>query len=300
MVGKISVVINTLNEEKNIERVIRSVSFADEIIVCDMYSDDNTAVIAKRMGAVVLLHKRMGYVEPARNFAISKASHEWILILDADEEVSESLENKIKELINKPGVVTHVEIPRKNIIFGSWIKSSQWWPDTHTRLFKAGSVIWGNKIHSKPKTEGQGLTLSSEERNAIIHHHYTSISQFILRMDRYTSIEAKDLRANGYKFVWTDLITKPLGEFLGRFFANQGFKDGVHGLALGLLQAFSFFVVYLKVWELQGFEKKDLNFKELNSSFRQAGIELDYWLKYGDLPKNQIKRIIHKIKNRLS
>src|SRR5688572_12024024 len=95
----ISVVINTFNEEKNIERAIKSVAWADEILVCDMHSDDNTAIIARKLGATVFLHKRVGFVEPARNFAISKASNDWILILDADEEIPGSLSDKFKEII---------------------------------------------------------------------------------------------------------------------------------------------------------------------------------------------------------
>src|SRR5688572_7980444 len=140
MIGKISVVINTLNEEKSIERAIKSVDFADEILVCDMHSDDNTPLIAKKLGAKVIFHKRAGFVEPARNFAISKAEHEWVFVLDADEEVPDSLKGKLKEVINGSGVTTFVEIPRKNILFGRWMKASMWWPDYNIRFFKKGFV----------------------------------------------------------------------------------------------------------------------------------------------------------------
>lgn len=299
MNGKISVVINTLNEEKNIARAISSVSWADEILVCDMYSDDNTAVISKKLGAKIIFHKRLNFVEPARNFAISKAENEWILVLDPDEEVPDTLEAKLKDIIGKSGVVTHVEIPRKNIIFGKWVKSSMWWPDNNTRFFKKGSVIWGNKIHAKPKASGQGLTLFSEERWAIIHHHYESIGQFVDRMNRYTSVQASELKEEGYEFDWRDLIRKPLSEFLSRFFANRGFEDGLHGLALGLLQAFSHLVVYLKVWELKGFERKDLNFDDIVDISKASGVEMEYWFKYGNLSKNKLKRAYQKAKNKL-
>lgn len=299
MQGKISVVINTFNEEKNIERAIKSVLWADEILVCDMYSDDDTAVIAKKLGAKIIFHKRLSFVEPARNFAISKADNEWILVMDADEEFPDSLEGKLKDIIDKPGVVTHIEIPRKNIIFGKWVRSSMWWPDNNIRFFKQGSVIWGNKIHVKPKTTGQGLTLSAEERWAIIHHHYESIGQFVERMNRYTTVQAKELKEEGYEFDWKDLIRKPLGEFLSRFFANRGFDDGLHGLALGLLQAFSHLVVYLKVWELKEFEKKDINFNDIVEVSRASGVEMEYWLKYGNLSRNKIKRAYQKVKNKL-
>ncbi len=299
MQGKLTVVINTFNEEKNIERAIKSVDFADEIVVCDMYSDDDTAVIAKKLGAKIIFHKRVGFVEPARNLAISQTQGDWVLILDADEEIPDGLKDKIKEIISKDGVVTHVEIPRKNIIFGKALKGAMWWPDYNIRLFKKKSVTWSNKIHSKPKTEGQGLTLSPLENYAIIHHHYSSVSQFIQRMDRYTSVQAKELKESGYEFNWRDLIIKPLGEFLSRFYANRGFEDGLHGLTLSLLQAFSHFVMYLKTWEKEGFESKQLKFEELNNTLKESGKELDHWMKYGNLPKNKIKRVLQKIKNRL-
>jgi glycosyltransferase involved in cell wall biosynthesis len=299
MPGRLSVVINTFNEEKNIERAIKSVGFADEIIVCDMYSDDDTAVIAKKLGAKIIFHKRVGYVEPARNLAISQAGGEWILVLDADEEVPEGLKDKIDEILSRDGVVTYVEVPRKNIIFGKALKGAMWWPDYNIRLFKKEAVTWSSKIHSKPQTRGQGLILSPLESNAIVHNHYSSISQFIQRMDRYTSIQAKELKESGYEFDWKDLITKPLGEFLSRFYANRGFDDGLHGLSLSLLQAFSHLVMYLKTWEKEDFASRPLKFEELNKTFRSSGGEIDHWMKYGNLSSNKLKRVFQKIKNRL-
>ncbi|EKD90466.1 MAG: glycosyl transferase family protein [uncultured bacterium] len=300
MNNKISVVINTFNEEAVLERAIKSVFWADEILVCDMHSDDNSAVLAKKLGAKVILYKKVNFVEPARNFAISKTENEWILILDPDEEVPDGLEGKLREIIDGEGVTTYVEIPRKNIIFGKWVKASQWWPDYNIRFFKKGSVNWSNKIHRSPKTEGQGIKLRSEERWAIIHHHYESVSQFIKRMDRYTDIQARELREEGYDFDWKDLIKKPLSEFLGRYFANRGFEDGLHGLSLSFLQAFSFLVVYLKVWENKGFNDQDIKYDVIKELSYESGKEIDYWLKYGNLSKNPVKRILQKAQNKLS
>lgn len=298
--AKISVVINTFNEEKHIARAIESVKWADEILVCDMYSDDNSAVIAKKLGAKIIFHKRVSFVEPARNFAISRAENDWVLVLDPDEEVPDSLKDKIIEIISKDGVVTHVEIPRLNIIFGKEMKAAMWWPDYNIRLFKKDSVTWGNKIHVKPKTEGQGLTLAPLDNQAIIHHHYETVSQFLTRMDRYTTVQAKELKESGYEFSWKDLISKPLGEFLSRFFANRGFEDGLHGLSLSFLQAFSHLVMYLKVWELKDFPEKRINFDELKAEVQKSGADIDHWLKYGNLSKNKIKRVLQKIKNKLT
>lgn len=279
MAQKVSVVINSLNEEKNIQRAIESAGWADEIIVCDMNSDDKTREIAKKMGAKVFLCAREGFVEPARNFAISKASNEWVLILDADEKIPQTLSNKLKQLAEKSVNANFVEIPRKNIIFGKWMKASMWWPDYQVRFFKKGKVLWNREIHSKPKVSGEGLKLAEREEEAIIHYNYQTISQFLERMNRYTQLEAEELIKRGYKFGWKDLLEKPTNEFLSRFFANKGYNDGLHGLALSLIQAFSFLIVYLKVWEISGFEQEKISLSELKNEAAVQTRSIDYWFK---------------------
>lgn len=276
---KVSVVINTYNEEENIARCLQSVMWAQEIIVCDMYSEDKTVEIAKKMGAKVVFHKKVDYVEPVRNFAISKAQGAWILILDPDEEISESLTDRLKQIALKMEQIDYVRIPRKNIIFNKWMKASGWWPDLNVRFFKKGSVKWKRDIHRPPQVQGVGIDLEPYEKWAIIHHNYQTISQFLERMNRYTSVEAEQLTGEGYKFDWKDLLRKPLDEFLSRFFANKGFEDGIHGLALGLLQAFSFLIVYLKVWQLQGFKESTVEVGEIEEEQKNAGYAMNYWIK---------------------
>ncbi|RJQ27895.1 glycosyltransferase family 2 protein [Candidatus Parcubacteria bacterium] len=296
--GKISVVINTLNEAVLAEQAIRSVSWADEVVICDMHSDDNIKVVAKKLGARVIEHERLDFVEPARNLAIAETTGEWVLVLDPDEEVSDELGVKLKE-ITEDNKISFVEVPRKNIIFGKWMIASFWWPDYNIRFFKKGKVVWSNEIHRRPQTLGEGIKLPDEERYALIHHHYKSISQFINRMDRYTSVQARELVKNGYRFRWSDVVEKPLNEFLGRFFANQGFKDGLHGLTLSLLQAFSFLIVYLKVWEEKRFKEENLDFKDIVMIGKSAGKDIDYWYKYGNLSKNPLKRLVERVKNKI-
>lgn len=300
MQQKISVVINTFNEEKNIERAIKSVEWAGQIVVCDMHSDDDTVILAKKLGAKIIFHKRTGFVEPARNFAISHADHEWVLVLDADEEVSESLAKKLQEIIIGESVTTFVEIPRKNMIFGRWMQASMWWPDYNIRFFKKGAVTWSDKIHSKPKVEGQGITLPVDERFALIHHHYTSVAQFVERNSKYSAIQARELNHEEVEFKWQDLIKKPLGEFLGRYFANRGFEDGLQGLSLSLLQAFMFLLQYLYLWELQGFKDQKVGFEEMKQISKESGKEISYWFKYGNLSKNPLKRFLQKAKNKVT
>lgn len=289
MENKISVVINTLNEEKYIEKVMKSVNWADEIIVCDMYSEDKTAEIAKKLGAKVFFHKREDYVEPARNFAVSKASNDWILVLDPDEEIPGSLAERLMDTASKMREIDYVRLPRRNLIFNHFMQASMWWPDYNIRFFKKNRVKWGNLIHRPPETFGQGLDLPVDEKYAIVHKNYDSISDFIKRMDRYTSVQAAELGKGEYQFKWQDLLGRPLGEFLSRFFAGHGYKDGLHGLALSLLQAFSFLVVYLKVWENLKFKELKIDLSEFKNEAQVDGKEIDYWLKNEN--RNLLKEI---------
>jgi len=273
----ISVVINTLNEEANLPRAIASVkSFADEIVVVDMESTDKTVEIAKSLGAKVFTHKKTGYVEPARNFAVSKTGSPWVFILDADEEVPQGLALHIQKILKNPKA-DYFRIPRKNIIFGHWMKHSRWWPDYNIRLFKKGSVSWNEIIHEVPMTQGVGSEIEVKEVLAIIHHNYDSIEQYIERMNRYTSQHAKLKVKEGYKFSWKDIIVKPSNEFLSRYFFGEGYKDGLHGLTLSLLQAFSELTVYLKIWQSEKFTEQNPAITQITSLINEEEKELHYW-----------------------
>ena len=294
---KISVVINTLNEGKNLSTALKSVNkLADEIIVVDMHSDDDTLEVAKKSGAKVYLHKKMGYVEPARNYAIEKATSKWVFILDADETIPKTLIRKLRDIAENVEY-DYVAIPRRNLVFGKWLKHSRWWPDYNVRFFKKDKVKWGDEIHSIPKTQGKGLDLEAKKEYAITHNNYVSISQFIKRMDRYTSIQSKELVEGGYKFKWEDLIKKPIGEFVSRFFRGFGYKDGVHGLALSLMQAFSEGLVYMKVWEDEGFKKDTINACKVEKQMRDAQKEVNYWI--SDMMLREKGGIIYKIRRKL-
>lgn len=284
--AKISVVINTLNEEHNLPRLLASLrGFADEVVVVDMESDDKTTEIAEKWGARVYSHKKTGYVEPARNFAISKANGEWILILDSDEELSRFLAKKLLQIAKNPSA-DYYRLPRKNIIFGTWMKYSRWWPDYNIRFFKKGKVSWSEVIHSVPMTQGRGIDLPPKEGYAVIHYNYASVDEYLSRMNRYTSIQSELLIDIGYKFIWKDLIGKPASEFIGRYLAGEGYKDGVHGLALAFLQAFSELILYLKVWQLEKFLPQSVTFPEAKRELEKTKKEFDWWM-YETQIKNQ-------------
>ncbi len=293
----ISVVINTLNEEKNLPRALSSVKdFADEIVVCDMYSDDDTVVLAKRAGAKVFEHKRTGYVEPARNYAIEKATGDWVLILDADEEISKTLADRLKDISKDTKSPDYYRLPRKNIIFGKWIKHSRWWPDYNIRFFRKGHVCWNEIIHSIPITTGRGADLDSSEDMAILHNNYTSIEQYIERLNRYTTHQTLLLFKDGYQFDWKDIIKKPTKEFVSRYFQGEGYKDGMHGLALALLQSFSELVLYLKIWQKKDFEDKKVSVEKVADGIKHAQKEINYWV--ADTLFREKGDFIQKIKRR--
>lgn len=274
---KISAVINTYNEEANIVRCLRSVvPYVDEVIIVDMHSTDATRKLARKYTKKIYQHEYVGYVEPARNFALGKATGDWILLLDADEELPESLGIKLRRLAEHADF-SYYRIPRKNLVFGKWIAHSGWWPDFQIRFFKKGTVSWNDEIHSIPITLGKGSDMMVDEKNAIVHHHYKSIDQFLTRLNRYTSLEVKQLKSREEHFYWRMLITKPAQEFITRYFAWQGYKDGIHGLALSLLQAFSFFIVYLKLWETEKFSEASISLAETQSEMQRIYRESYYW-----------------------
>ncbi|MFC1653745.1 glycosyltransferase family 2 protein [Patescibacteria group bacterium] len=291
---KVSVIINTKNSSNTLEQAIRSVSWSDDIVVVDMGSTDETKKIAKKYTESVHDFKDVGFVEPARNFAIKKAKHDWIFILDADEEASEKFSELIPNLINKD--VDVYDIPRKNIVFDKWIQHTGWWPDYQRRLFKKDHVTWSDKIHSTPEVRGKIVKLPNKEEIAIIHHNYQSIEQFIDRLNKYTTIEA--LQQKGSHTSPSKLLSEGFSEFYSRFFKNQGHKDNMHGISLSLLQMFYQVTTQLKIWQNRGFENID---EKMSKSFSKIIKDLKYWNAYYHMhtSKNPLIKLYWRIRLKL-
>lgn len=299
--NKISAVINTYNEEKRLARALSSLKgFASEIVVVDMMSTDKTCEIAKEFGAKVFKHKKLSFVEPARNFAISKAKNEWIILLDPDEELPESLKLFLKKETKEPQADFY-RIPRKNIIFGKWMKHTGWWPDFNIRFFKKNTVSWNDVIHGVPMTTGKGFDLPIKQEFAIKHKSYSSLEEYLSRMNRYTTIQARELNKKDIDFNWTLLITKPLSEFLRRYFTESGYKDGLHGLALSLLQSLSEVIIYAKLWQKQDFKKRKISLSEVESEFKKVFKEINWWFIESKITESSsfVAKIWLKIKRKL-
>lgn len=244
----ISAVIVTYNEGEKLKSCLESISFAEEVIVVDLGSTDITSEVCRRFKVRVFNHRQVPFVEEIRNFAISKAVGDWILVLDPDERLTGSLAIKLQEITGQDKYQA-VNIPRKNIFFGKWIRHTNWWPDRHIRFFKKGSVEWDTKIHSYPKVTGKVLDLEAKPELSINHYGYDSIKQFIDRQNRYSEIEAKQRFEAGERFNWLNFFWWPSREFLVRFVKHGGFLDGFYGFTLTFLMMVYWIIVLVKLWE---------------------------------------------------
>jgi len=300
--SKVSAVISAFNEEKNIARCLQSLSFADEIVVVDNSSIDKTAEIAKKYTDKVFSQKNNpAEIDLQKNFGFEKATGDWILSVDADEEVSQALAAEIKAITKKKNTISGYWIPRKNIIFGKFIQHTGWYPDPQLRLFKKGKGKYVKAhVHEAIKLEGESAYL----KEFLVHHHYETITQFIRRtVDIYAPNEAKDYLDKGYQFSHFDAIRFPLSEFISRFFSRKGYQDGFHGLMLSLLMAFYHFMIFAYLWEKQGFKEYDKEdfLKDTEKEFSRAGKEVLFWISKEKLEalKNPLRRNLQKVSNKL-
>lgn len=305
MTRTLSVVISVFNEEKKIQDCLESIKdLADEIIFVDNTSTDKTVEMAKKYTSKIFVRPNNPMLNINKNFGFLKATGDWILSLDADERVTSELVLEIKNQIAniKDEKIFGFWIPRKNIIFGKWIEHTGWYPDYQLRLFKNGKGMFPEKhVHEMIRVDGETLYLS----NPMVHYNYDTIDQFLEKMIRiYTTNEAEELIRKGYQFKWQDAISFPLKEFLSRFFAREGYKDGFHGLMLSMLMAFYHFVIFARVWEKQGFgEVKEINIlygteQELRNGYRQ----ILYWIFHekAKAAKSPLKKVLLKMKHRIS
>jgi|SRR5579875_219065 len=257
MEPRISAVINTFNEEKNLPYALRSVqTWVDEIIVIDMHSTDRTVEIAREFGAKVYFHEPTGFVEPARNFAISKSSGDWIMVLDADEIIPEPLSRKLKEVAQDKEGVDAVRLARLNYLFGSPMGYTGWGPcqdNKNLRFFKRGRVNANATIHDllKPAPGAHIIEIPYQDGCAIIHFNHVDISQFIEKLNRYTTIEAQQAMKRGEKSNSFRALCRAAVAFWIRYIGWQGFREGWRGFYLCMFMAFYRLVTTAKLTELR-------------------------------------------------
>lgn len=236
---QITVAINTLNAEKFLAQVLESVKKCDEILICDMHSEDRTLEIAKHYGAKVIFHERTGYVEPARNFLIQNAKNPWVLLLDADETVSEELLLELENRKNS-GQEQAFAIARKNYFMGRFMHGA--YPDYNIRFFKRDLIYWPEEIHSNPQINGKVGKLPPLKHLAINHLANDSLDDILKKTNSYTNQEIQ--RRGAKKANILKLFFSPFGRFVKHYFIKKGFLDGVPGFLFATTKAhYKFYTV---------------------------------------------------------
>jgi len=246
--SKLSAIIITLNEGKDLPKCLNSIkNMADEILVIDSGSTDKTVSIAEKFGVKVYFRKFDNYANQ-KNYASSKASGDWILSIDADEEVEPELEREIdlKVKRNESKVVAY-SIPRKNIIFGKFIKYTRWQPelDRHIWLWKKDAGKWIGDVHEELSITGEVDSM----KYANIHYQYETVKEFLDMINRYSELEAEEKVKSGQSFSYFKLLVEPKYNFLVRYIYRLGFLDGWRGFVLSYLMAIYHFVLWVKVWD---------------------------------------------------
>ena len=238
----ITATIITLNEERNIARAIESLRCCDEIVVVDSGSVDRTVELAANLGARMLESPWHGYARQ-KNYAAEKATHDWILSIDADEALSESLEGEIWTLKKKGPTCDAYTVPRLAQYLGRWILHCGWYPDRKVRLYHRAKAKWvGDFVHESVAVEGRVGHLESN----LLHYTCDSLSEHLKTMDRYTTLAAEELVSRKEKIHLRNMILDPAWTFTKTYFLQRGFQDGLEGLTIAYMSALYTFLKYAK------------------------------------------------------
>jgi glycosyltransferase involved in cell wall biosynthesis len=242
--SKISAIIITYNEEKNIRRCLSSIAWVDEIVVVDSQSTDDTKKIASLFTSRIFDIKWEGFGK-AKDYAKDKASCPWILSVDADEVVTEDLKKEIQKITQSEDSLNGYYIPRKSNFLGKWIKHGGWYLDYVLRLFKKNEAKFSHSlVHEKVELNGEIGYL----KNPLLHYTDPSFDHYLEKLNRYTSLSAEQLSREGKKAGVLDLIFRPFFTFFKVYFMKRGFLDGSVGFILAISSAFHVFSKYVKLW----------------------------------------------------
>ncbi|MFZ0687042.1 MAG: glycosyltransferase family 2 protein [Terriglobales bacterium] len=250
----LSVAIVAMNEEANLGRTLASVRWADEIIVVDSGSTDRTCEIAREYGATVIHEPWRGYVAQ-KNYALEFCTQDWILALDADEEISPGLSDEIRKVVLGNGQFDGYSIPRQNLFLGKWMRHGGFYPDPKLRLFRRGDgYSTGFDPHDHYELHTQGPV--KQFRYPMVHHTYPTLTLYLEHMNRYSSLGARMAVGKGHRsFSVIDIVLRPLATFIYNYFLRFGFLDGREGLLLHLYHAGYVSWKYSKAFELARQEK---------------------------------------------
>lgn len=256
----LSIIIITKDEQDRIKACLESVKWADEIVVVDNGSTDGTLDIVKKYTDKVLIFKDQDF-STLRNKGIEKASGEWVLYVDSDERVLEQLKNEIEVLIVFDDNSAYA-ISRKNIIFGKEVKYGPFFPDWVIRLLKKEDFeTWTGKVHEYPKFKGKlGYT-----KNSLLHLTHRDVDQIVLKslewskIDAFLRMESGHPKMSGWRFLRI-FIT----EIFNQAILRRGFFNGTTGMMDSILQAFSMYITYVRLWEFQQEKPRDKIYEEID------------------------------------
>ena len=242
---RLSVVVITRNEAANIRAALESVRWADELVVVDSGSTDDTLRIAGEIADRVTAHDWAGF-GAQKNHATELAAHDWVLSLDADERVSPALAREIRALLQAEPAARGYRIPRVTRYLGRWIRSTDWYPDHQLRLYDRRAARWNDRlVHESVAVDGPVRRLRGE----LEHHAYRDVSHHLQTIDRYTTLAARQMHREGRRAGWVDLVVRPPAAFLRNYVVRRGVRDGVHGLIVSLLNAGYVLLKFVKLWE---------------------------------------------------
>lgn len=245
---RLSVCIICYNEARNIKRCLDSVTWADEVIVVDSFSSDDTPGMAREYTDFLFQRAWTGYADQ-KNYALSKAHGDWVLSVDADEAVSPALREEIRDEIAREEAKDGYRIPRRSFYQGRWIHYSGFYPDRQLRLFRREKGRWvGGRVHERAEIAGDIGDLKSD----ILHYPYQGvISGQLQTVDNFSGLIAADMHEKGKRFHVTLLLLRPLFKFLEVYLLKRGFLDGLPGLIIAVTSAYALFVRYAKIREIE-------------------------------------------------
>lgn len=243
---KLTATVITKNEANNIAGALKSVAWADEIVVVDCGSTDETVAIAREFTDRVIVEPWPGYAAQ-KNFAAAQATHDWILSLDADERVSEPLGDEIRTLLSDTPPAQGYRIPRVTFHLGRWIRSTDWYPDLQLRLYDRRQGRWvGRYVHESVSIVGRVDSLRGEMQ----HLAYRDVSHHMQTMDLYTTLAARQMFEEGRRANPLDILVRPRLAFARNYVLKGGFRDGTVGLIVSMMNAHYVGLKFAKLWEL--------------------------------------------------
>lgn len=243
----VSAVLISFNEENRIAGCLKSLSWADEIVVVDSGSTDKTMEIAREYTCKLFTVSWKGF-GPQKQAAVDLASHTWVLNVDCDERVTPELAEEIRSIVGLSGVHAGYSIPRRTFIGGKEIRHCGWYPDRTVRLFDRTRGRFSDQlVHERVIV--QGMTGRCEHH--LLHYSFDGIGDMLSKMDRYSDLSAREMYEAGRSSGLPDITVRPLFAFLKTYLFRGGFLDGVEGLMVAVSGALHVFVKYLKLRELR-------------------------------------------------